>query len=331
MERHRLESDRVRVQVLALGAALHRVEVGDAAGRWTDVHLFHDRLDHYRDRRATPFLGASVGRYANRIDGARFTLDGREITLDANDGGAHLHGGHDGFDRREWSVVGSTRSRRGGSLALSLRSPDGDQGYPGTLVATSEYRLDGDQLTVTYRARTDAPTVVNLTNHAYWNLAGVGPSRAQPLVDHELTVAADRYLPVDDGGIPVGGLVDVEATPFDLREPRLVSEVTAAIGGGGLDHCFALRPTGGAVRPAAQLRHLPSGRTLTVATDQVGLQVYGGGQLGPPFAPGRALCLEAQCHPDTPNRPLLGSARLDPGDTYTNTTQLTFTAQRAGP
>lgn len=316
----------MRVSILTLGAALHRVQVGDADGGWTDVHLFHDRLDCYHDRRATPYLGASVGRYANRIDGARFTLDGREVTLDANDGGAHLHGGHDGFDRREWSVVRSTRSPGGGSLTLSITSPDGDQGYPGTLVATCEYRLAGDRLSVAYRARTDASTVVNLTNHAYWNLAGVEPSRARALTDHVLMVAADRYLPVDQRGIPLGGLVGVEATPFDLREPRLVTEVVDAVGGGGLDHCFEVRPTGDRLRPTAQLQHLPSGRTLTVATDQVGLQVYAGGQLGPPFAPGGALCLEAQRHPDTPNRPHLGSARLDPGDTYTNTTQFTFTS-----
>ena len=274
--------------------------------RGVDVHLFHLDPATYADRTVNPHLGASIGRYANRIAGASFSLDGTRYELVANDGPNHLHGGPDGWDRHEWTVVDETPA----STTFGYRSPDGDAGYPGTVDATATFSVDGDALTIAYAATTDRPTVINLTNHGYWNLAGVGPSASAPIVDQVLTVAADRYLPVDDMGIPTGGLEVVDDTRFDLRAGERLAGVE-------LDHCFA-------VDGPCRLEHPASGRSLEVATDQPGMQVDTGNHLHPPFEVHGSVSFEAQRFPDTPNRPALGSARLDPGQTYRSQTTYRF-------
>ncbi len=319
-----LRSTVMAVEVVTLGAALYRVLVPDHHGELGDVHLWAPDLEPRLRPDGNPYLGVTVGRYANRIAGARFTLEGRPVLLVPNEGPNQLHGGPDGFHLRVWTVLDHGEVPDGGHVTLGLTSPDGDQGFPGTLRAEVTYRLTGPVLTIAHRATTDAPTVVDLCNHAYWNLDGSGS-----VADHRLAVAADRYLPVDSAGIPTGGLVPVAGTPFDLRSSPLVGDVVAATG--GLDHSYAVGgPPGGpvdgraAVRPVAWLGGPVSGRVLEVRTDRPALQVYAGAHLGPPFAPFDGICLEAQGFPDTPNRPALGSAALRPGDVYRSTTELHF-------
>lgn len=319
-----LRSTVMAVEVVTLGAALYRVLVPDHHGELGDVHLRAPDLEPRLRRDGNAYLGVTVGRYANRIAGARFTLDGRSVALAPNEGPNQLHGGPDGFHLRVWTVLDHGEAPDGGHVTLGLTSPDGDQGFPGTLRAEVTYRLTGPVLTIAHRATTDAPTVVDLCNHAYWNLDGHGPVH-----DHRLAVAADRYLPVDAAGIPAAGLVPVAGTPFDLRSSPLVGDVVAATG--GLDHSYAVGgPPGGPIedpasmRPVAWLGGPRSGRVLEVRTDRPALQVYAGAHLGRPFAPFDGICLEAQAFPDTPNRPALGSAGLRPGEVYRSTTELHF-------
>lgn len=317
-----LHSPVAAVEVVTLGAALHRVVVPDRGGVPGDVHLLAPDLAVRLRRTGNPYLGATVGRYANRIADARLVLDDRPVQLAPNEGPNQLHGGPDGFHLRVWTVVDRSANAGGGHITLALTSGDGDQGFPGTLRAEVTYRLDGPVLTIGHRATTDAPTVVNLCNHAYWNLDGAGTVR-----DHRLAVAAARYLPVDAAGIPCGGLEPVTGTPFDLRGSPRVGDVVAATG--GLDHSYAVGGSPDAVSvvpatPVAWLGGPRSGRVLEVRTDRAALQVYAGAHLDAPFVPFQGICLEAQAFPDTPNRPDLGSVVLRPGEVARSTTELHF-------
>jgi aldose 1-epimerase len=296
------------------GAALARWRVGGA-----DVVLGFP--DPARYDAPHPQLGSIVGRFANRIAFARFALDGREHALSANDGAHHLHGGADGFARRLWRGT-----RDGDALCFRLDSPDGDQGYPGRLEAEVRYALDDDALRIDLRARSDRATVVSLASHAYWNLRDGG---ATPVLDHELEIAADRYLPVDAAGIPSGEIAPVRDTPLDLTRPtRIGAHIADALLAprGGHDHCFALRGTG--LRLAARLADPASGRVLEVETTQPGVQLYSGnfldgslvGHGGARYARYHGLCLETQGFPDAPNQPHFPSARLEPGAEYAHTT-----------
>lgn len=224
VERHVLDNGRLRVAVLTYGATVQRLEVADG----TNVVLGLDTLEDYLHR--SRYFGAVVGRYGNRIARGRFTLDGTEYRLPVNDGEHSLHGGVRGFDKRVWRV----ESAEPAELLLSLVSPDGEEGYPGELTARVRYVLDGDTLRLEYRATTDAPTVVNLTNHSYFNLAGAGDVRG-----HVVMMEADRYLPVDEGKIPTGELAPVAGTPFDFTVP---ARVDARLGG-RYDHCYAFTAT----------------------------------------------------------------------------------------
>lgn len=319
VERAWLRSPELEVSVLTLGAALDRVLVPDPDGVVGDVHLHTADLAVRRRRTANPYLGVTVGRVANRIAGARFPLDGRSVAVDANEGPNQLHGGPEGFHLRTWEVVDRAEGPDGAHVTFGLTSPDGDQGYPGTLRAEVTYRVRGPVLTIEHRATTDAPTVVSLCNHAYWNLDGEGP-----VTGHRLAVAADRYLPVDRAGLPSGGLEPVAGTAFDLRRSPLVGDVVAATG--GLDHSYAVGGPGGeaVLRPVAWLGGPRSGRVLEVRTDRPALQVYAGAHLTAPFTAHQGLCLEAQAFPDTPNRPDLGSVVLRPGEVHRSTTELHF-------
>jgi aldose 1-epimerase len=301
VERHVLDNGRLRAAVLTYGATLQRLQVADG----TDVVLGLPTLDDYLHR--SRYFGAVVGRYGNRIAGGRFTLDGTEHRLAVNDGAHSLHGGVRGYDKRVWRVESADRA----AVLLSLVSPDGEEGYPGELRASVRYVLDGDALRLEYRATTDAPTVVNLTNHSYFNLAGSGDVRG-----HVVTMEADRYLPVDGGKIPTGEQAPVAGTPFDFTAP---ARVDARLGG-RYDHCFVLQGRVTVTDPAG-------GRSMEVTTTEPGVQFYTGHMLdgaATPFGPFAGLCLETQRFPDAPNRPSFPSAVLRPGEERVSVTTYRF-------
>lgn len=301
VERHVLSAGRLRASVLSYGAILQTLEVSGV-----NVVLGLPTLEDYLTR--SRYFGAVVGRYGNRIAGGRFTLDGVEYRLPVNNGPNSLHGGTDGFDRRVWAVSDVTDS----SMTLTLTSPDGDQGYPGTLTASVTYTLTGDALRLDYTAETDAPTVLNLTNHSYFNLAGGGD-----VLGHVVRIGAEHYLPVDDDKIPTGELAPVKGTLFDFTVPHAVG----ARFDGAYDHCFVLDGDITVVEPV-------SGRTMEVTTTEPGVQFYAGGMLdadATPYGPFAALCLETQHFPDSPNQPHFPSTVLRPGERYTSTTTYAFT------
>ena len=313
----------VVLETLPLGARVHRLRVGTASGP-RDVVLGHALPQDYLA--AGDHMGATVGRFANRIAGARFELDGRTYALAANENGNALHGGVEGFGAKVWTVADRGPDR----VEYVLTSPDGDQGFPGELRATSVYRVRPDGVDLELRATCDAPTVVSLTNHAYFNLAGEGS-----VDDHLLTVPADAWTPADDALLPTGEVLPVDGTALDLRAPTRVG--TAVRGTGpelaasrGIDH--NLVPRGAGLRVVAVLE-VPDLR-MTVHADAPGLQVYTGNFLdgstrgldGRPIRQGDALCLEPQDFPDTPNRPAFGSSVLRPGQTWSRRISWTFEA-----
>lgn len=308
VEQFTLERSGLRARLSSFGATLVSLEVPDARGRRTDVVLGLDALEDYESPR-NPYLGAVVGRCANRIRGARFELDGREHRLSANEGPHHLHGGTRGFDRRAWTGIGGRHL-----VEFRLRSADGEEGYPGALAVRAFYGLGPGVLELRLLARPAAPTPCSLTQHSYFNLAGEGT-----ILDHELRVRASRYVAVDEALIPTGELPSVAGTPFDFREPRRIGERIALLEAtpmAGYDVCLVLDPGAG---PAAVLRDPRSGRCLTVETDRPGLQLYTGNRLGelairagvrpPRFG---ALCLEAQGLPDAVHHPHFPSVIVRP-------------------
>jgi aldose 1-epimerase len=315
-----LQSDAgLEATILDWGATLARLRAPDRDGRLGDVVLGFDDLAAYRGPH--PYLGAIVGRFANRIAGARFALDGRVHALAANDGPHCLHGGDPGFDRAFWDVAGAGES----AVELRLHSPDGDRGFPGALDALVRYRLAGRALHLEMRATTTAPTVVSLASHAYWNLEDGG---ASPILDHRLAIAASRWTPVDAAGIPVGTIEPVAGTPFDFATLRAIGERHAAVVPlrGGYDHNFALDAPAPGV--AARLVAPRSGRSLTIRTTLPGLQLYTGScfdgtqryRAAYPTPRFGAVALETQHFPNAPNEPTFPSARLDPGETYEHST-----------
>ena len=318
-------------RVIGYGGAVVSLRVPDRGGRLADVVLGYDDVQGYVDDRA--YFGALIGRYGNRIRGGRFSLDGREYALPVNDGPNHLHGGPRGFHKVVWSVE-PLRTDEGSGLALAYDSPDGDQGYPGAVRARVTYLLtDRNELVVDYRAETDRPTLVNLTQHSYFNLAG-DPSRS--ILGHRLRLEADGFTPVDDTLIPVGGIAPVAGTPFDFREPaaigaRIAADDAQLARAGGYDHNFVLRG-GGGLRLAARVNEPESGRVLEVHTTEPGIQFYSGNFLdgGVPgkggVRPGYrcGFCLEPQHFPDSPNQPAFPSTVLRPGERYSSRTVYRF-------
>lgn len=316
----------MQVRIITYGASIQSVLVPDRDGRVADVALGHATLQEYRDR--PQYFGSTVGRVANRIAGGRFALDGVDYRVPVNDGPNALHGGGKGFDKAVWSVL----SLGDACVTLGHVSPDGDQGFPGTLTVTATYSLDDDNsLTVEYRAATDRPTLVNLSNHAYWNLAGEGTS--QGAMGHRLAILADRFLPTDAAAIPTGAFRAVEGTAFDFRTPCIVGErvrdaADEQIGfARGYDHNWVVADhAASAPRLMARLDDPASGRTMELLSNQPGLQFYSGnfldgtsgGKAGRLYRMGDAIVLEPQLFPDTPNRPEFGSARLEPGESYRN-------------
>ncbi|AXL88429.1 galactose-1-epimerase [Streptomyces sp. CB09001] len=310
VHRWTLERAGVRVRVLSYGGIVQSAEVPDRDGNTADVVLGFADLDGYVAH-PEPYFGALVGRYANRIAGGRFPLDGRTYAVALNEGANSLHGGGRGFDKRVWDVRAVTEGVR-----LSRVSPHGEEGFPGRLEMSTTYTLDeSGALRIVYEAVTDAPTVLNPTNHSYFNLSGSGHAGG-----HELRLAASRITPVDAGLIPTGALDDVTDTRFDFRRARKV--------GSGYDHNFVLdKGVTGAAEEVAELYDPASGRVLTVATTEPGLQLYTADHLGEPFAPGDGIALETQHFPDSPNRPDFPSTVLRPGEVFRSETVYGFSVR----
>lgn len=322
------------VSILTLGATLQAVHAPDRHGRHADITPGFPDVAGYLA--STDYFGATVGRVANRIAGGRFVLDGQHYELRLNNGPNSLHGGRQGFDRRVWTVE-ALSDGDAPSLTLGLVSPHLDQGYPGTLSVSARFALEGNSLTLHYSATTDRPTVVNLTNHAYWNLAGDGA--AEDAMGHLLTIPAHHMLPTDATAIPTGEFRPVDGTPFDFRSPtpigariRDAADPQIRIGR-GYDHNMVIsrRP---AAEPhlVARLEHPGSGRVLELLSDMPGLQLYSGnfldgtraGKTGRLYRQGDAVALEPQMFPDTPNQPAFGSIRLDPGEVWQHSIRFRF-------
>jgi aldose 1-epimerase len=322
------------VRIIALGAAIQSLSVPDRKGNVADVVLGYDTASEYLAKPV--YFGATIGRYANRIARGKFTLDDRQYTLETNDGPNHLHGGAQGFDKALWNID-SVTSGSPARVVLSYVSRDGAGGYPGTLKTTATYTLsERNELSVEYRASTDRPTIVNITNHTFFNLAGASGNSG--ILDHRLTVHADAYTPVDATLIPTGERRKVARTAFDFRQARIIGQFIhdgrdeQLRLGRGYDHNFVLNGRAGTLRLAARLEDPLSGRAMELLTAAPGLQFYSGnfldgtsiGKAGRSYRQGDGLCLEPQVFPDAPNRPDFPSARLDPGQEYVNTMVLRF-------
>ena len=317
----------VSARILSYGATLQSLSAPDRDGYVADLLLGYDSAQEYAEK--PNYFGVTVGRYANRIADGRFTLDGTTYQLTQNDHGNMLHGGVEGFDKRNWKLVG-THDGAIGSVTFELVSPDGDQGFPGTLTVRVTYALDeaGD-LTIDFDATSDAPTVVNMTNHAIFNLGGEGS--AQGILDHRLTIPASRYTPVNAKLIPTGELRPVVGTVFDFTQGRVIADGIRdgsdeqIVAGRGYDHNFAV-DAGLTDTPKlmARLEDPASGRVLEVLSTEPGVQIYTGnfldgtlvGKSGHLYRMGDGIALEPQKFPDTPNQPAFGSARVAPGKPY---------------
>jgi aldose 1-epimerase len=310
------------VSIITLGAAVQSVLVPDRDGSRENVALGFATLREYIEHTGH-FFGATVGRYANRIAGGRFELDGAVHELSRNDGDNCLHGGTRGFDRRVWEVVEASAGR----LILRCSSADGDMGFPGNLETRVEYGVDDGAIRIEYRASSSAPTVVNLTNHTCWNLAGEGSGSVD---GHVLELAASSYTPVDPSLIPTGEVATVEGTPFDFRDP-----VAIGARGCGYDHNFVLDHQPGRLALAARIADPDGGRALEVLTTEPGIQLYTGtfldgtliGTGGHPYRKGDCFALETQHFPDSPNQPSFPSTTLRPGEIYESTTVYRFRAR----
>lgn len=302
------------------GGILTELHVPDRDGELADVTLGFDALEPYLGKH--PFFGALVGRYGNRIARARFTLDGNEVKLAANEPPNHLHGGLKGFDKHVWKAeAGETDA--GPSLTLSYLSADGEEGYPGALAVKAVYTLGADALALDFTATTDAPTVLNLTHHAYWNLAG---HASGDVLGHTLRLDADATTPTGPGLIPTGEIAPVAGTPFDFRDEKPIGRDMALLAStlGGYDTNFVVNGHTGNLRPVAEAYDPASGRVMTLSTTEPGVQFYAGfkiadglpGKDGARYRPCSGFCLEPQKFPDSPNQPGFPSSVLRPGETY---------------
>lgn len=328
----------VTARIVTLGAAIQALLVPDRDGTSADIVLGYRTAAEYLEN--PQYFGATVGRYANRIADGRFTLDGRQYSLETNDGPNHLHGGLRGFDKVVWKIE-SLSDGSPASVVLSYVSPDGDGGYPGTLDVRATYSLnDENELSVEYRATTDKATIVNITNHSYFNLTGEAGGAG--VMDHRLTLHADRFTPVDRMLIPTGERLNVSGTPFDFREARAIGlrirdgSSEQILFGRGYDHNFIVNGADGTLRLAARVEDPRSGRVMELLTTAPGVQFYSGnfldgsvdGKSDRVYRQGDALCLEPQVFPDAPNKPDFPSARLAPGDTYVNKIVYRFSIAR---
>jgi aldose 1-epimerase len=336
VEIYTLKSEKIEVQVMNYGGYVLSIKVPDRTAKAADVVLgFDDPGGYYAANHAkgNPFFGPIVGRYANRIAHAKFSLDGKEYTLTKNDGENTLHGGPNGFHNQLWTghIIPD-------GVELKYLSKDGEEGYPGNLSVTVQYTVKGNELKIDYSATTDKDTVLNLTNHSYFNLAGQGNGT---ILGDELKLNASRFTPVDSGLIPTGELKPVAGTPFDFTKPHTVGERINAndeqlrLGHNGYDHNFVIDGGGKELKEAAEVYDPASGRVLTVLTTQPGVQFYTAnfldgsikGKGGIAYPRNAALCLETQHFPDSPNQPDFPTTVLKPGSEFHSTTIYRFSAR----
>jgi aldose 1-epimerase len=324
----------MEVKIINYGCIITSIKVPDKTGKVGDVALGFDKLEDYEAR--NPFFGAIAGRYANRIGGSKFSLDGKEYTLAKNDGPNSLHGGKVGFDKKVWQAQKIHKSGAVG-VKLTYTSPDGEEGYPGNLACSVTYLLNNNsELSIEYTASTDKPTVVNLTNHSYFNLAGEG---AGQILGHEVTISADYFLPTDDGLIPHGDKRALSGTPLDFTQGRRIGariddDFKPLKQGIGYDHCFVLNGSPG-LKTAAKVVDHKSGRVLTMETTEPAVQFYTSNHMkrmpncksGHTYDFRSAFCLEAEHYPDSPNHPDFPTTVLRPGDTYQQTTVYKFSVE----
>jgi aldose 1-epimerase len=327
---------RMEVRVIPYGAIVTSIRVPDRDGRFDDVVLGYDSPESYTMNNG-PYMGAIVGRYGNRIAKGLFTLDGQTYKLATNNGPNHLHGGVKGFDKVVWQADGFKNADNTG-IVLRYTSRDGEEGYPGTLKAQVTYTLtDKNELIIDYLVTSDKATPVNLTHHSYFNLTGA----TRDVLDHEVTIDADRFTPVDATLIPTGVLAPVDGTPFDFRKPttigsRITQDDEQLRLGGGYDHNFVLTRQGDGLVHAARVHDPSTGRVLDVSTTEPGVQFYSGnfldgsiqGKSGRSYGKRFGFCLETQHFPDSPNQPQFPSTILRPGMEYRSRTVYTFSADR---
>jgi aldose 1-epimerase len=322
------------VRILALGGVIQQMLVPDRNGRAADVVLGYASAQQYLDQ--PQYFGATVGRYANRIAAGKFSLDGKAYQLETNDGPNHLHGGARGFDKVLWKID-SVSPGAPARAVLTYISADGEGGYPGKLTVTATYTLsDSNELSIEYRATTDKPTIVNITNHSYFNLAG--EATPSDVMGHRVTLFASQYTPVNETLIPTGERRSVANTAFDFRQPRAIGERIREGSddqlhiGRGYDHNYIVDGQPGQLRPAARVEEPQSGRVLELLASAPGVQFYSGnfldatsvGKSRRVYRQGDGFCLEPQVFPDSPNRTDFPTARLNPGQTYVNTMLLRF-------
>ncbi len=317
-------------KVITYGATLTELWMPDKSGKNADVVLGFDNLAGYLGDH--PFFGATVGRYGNRIAKGKFTLDGKEYSLFLNNGPNSLHGGKVGFNRKVWKAE-PLKVAHGAAVKLTYVSVDGEEGYPGTLTVNVTYELSDDNaVKITYHAETDKPTVVNLTNHSYFNLSGAGSG---DILKEVLQLNAERYTPVDDTLIPTGELKSVDGTPFDFRKPTAIGDRNSKIPGiAGYDHNFVLNGEAGKVRKIGELSDPVSGRSMEISTSEPGVQIYVSigldgkiNGIGGAYQKFGAVCLETQHFPDSPNHPKFPSTVVRPGTPYHSETIYKFSAK----
>jgi aldose 1-epimerase len=327
--------------IMTYGGIVQKLTMPDKNGNYADIVLGFDGLNGYTQPsyvNACPYFGALIGRYGNRIGGAKFTLEGQTYTLATNNGPNSLHGGLKGFDKVVWTAVKADVGSEGPRLTLNYLSKDGEEGFPGNLNVTATYTLtDDNALKLTFSATTDKPTVVNLTHHSYFNLAGQGNG---DILDHIVYINSDQTTPVDSGLITTGTFADVTGTPFDFRKPtaigaRINDPDTILQYGPGYDHNWVINKPAGKFGLMARVMEPASGRVMEVWSDEPGLQFYTGnfldgtltGKDGKVYQRRNAFCMEPQHYPDSPNKANWPSVELKPGQTYHNTIEYKFSAE----
>jgi len=331
VEIYTLTSKDLTVRIMTFGARVVSLDAPDRSGKRADVVLGYNDLASYEADKST-YFGSIVGRYGNRLAKGTFSIDGQSFHVPLNNNGNSLHGGPVGFDHKLW-----TGREIPDGVEMTLVSPDGDMGFPGELTAHVRYTLVGDQLRIAYSATTTKATVLNLTNHSYFNLAGDGSGT---ILDQVMMIDADRYTPIDAGLIPTGELAPVAGTPFDFRTPTAIGKRIDTPNeqlklAGGYDHNWVLNATGHSLHLAAKAYDPKSGRTLTVTTTEPGVQFYSGnfldgsytGKTGVKYEKHFGFCLETQHFPDSPNHPSFPSTLLKPGETMHSETVFTFGVQ----